>query len=191
MFICSFKTSKVKLAAGFFVAVAAVCLLVSTAVRTASPAIAPGGINLAAEDSRQRIDFLKQFGWEVREDPLEVSEIIIPMEFNAVYQSYNELQLKQGFDLTAYGGKRVKRWTYAVTNYPNYDETADCIHADILVCDGRVIGGDICSVELNGFMHGFEMQSAPETTVSSTAPAATTQEVTQADTTKAPTDAEI
>lgn len=191
MFICSFKTSKTKLVAGFFVAVAAVGLLVSAAVRTASPAIAPGGINLAAEDSRQRIDFLKQFGWEVREDPLEVSEIIIPMEFNAVYQSYNELQLKQGFDLTDYGGKRVKRWTYAVTNYPNYDETADCIHADILVCEGKVVGGDICSVELNGFMHGFEMQSSTQTTALQTQPAAAQQKTAQADAAKTPAEEEI
>ena len=27
--------------------------------------------------------------------------------------------------------------------------------ANLLVLDGRVIGGDICSVELNGFIHGF------------------------------------
>lgn len=163
MFIFSFKTSKLKLAAGLLAVAVSVSLIVSGALHPASPTLAPGGINLEAQDGLQRLAFLKQFGWEVAQEPVEVGEIIIPVEFNAVYQSYNELQLEQGFDLTAHGGKRVKRWTYTVTNYPGYDKTSDCIHANILVCDGVVIGGDICSVELGGFMHGFAMQSMPET----------------------------
>lgn len=182
MFICSFKTTKVKLAAGLLVAVAAVGLVVSGVVRSANPAVATaGGINLTAENSQQRVEFLHQFGWEVREDPVEVAEIIIPMEFNAVYESYNKLQVEQGFNLKDFGGKRVKRWTYTVTNYPGYDVDSDCIHANILVCDGKIIGGDICSVELNGFMHGFDMQSMPETTMGTTVP-----ETTQVQETTAP-----
>lgn len=180
MFIFSFKTSKLKLAAALLAVAVTVSLLVSSALNAASPALAPRGINLAAQDSRQRLDFLAQFGWEVNEDPIEVGEIIIPQEFNAVYRSYNELQLEQGFDLAAYSGKRVKRWTYTVTNYPGYDETTDCIHANILVCDGAVIGGDICNVELGGFMHGFAMQSMPETTREQTDEPETAQTTEQA-----------
>ncbi len=181
MFICSFKTTKLRLAAGFLVVIAAVGLVVSYAVHSAAPAIATGGINLAAEDNQQRIAFLHQFGWEVREDPAEVAEIIIPMEFNAVYESYNKLQMEQGFDLKNFGGKRVKRWTYTVTNYPGYDEDSECIHANILVCDGKVIGGDVCSVELSGFMHGFKMQSMPEVVTSAAKPESTqVQETTAA-----------
>lgn len=182
MFIFSFKTSKAKLAAGALAVAVAVSLLVSAAVRPVSPVFAQQGINLAADDNRRRIDFLRQFGWSVREEPTEVSEVIIPPEFNAVYQAYNELQIEQGFDLTPYGGKRVKRWTYTVTNYPGYDETSDCIHANILVCDGIVIGGDICSVELGGFMHGFEMQSIPETTAAQPQTTQMAAEETQPDT---------
>lgn len=175
MFVCSFKTTKVKLAAGLLVVLAAVGMTASYALRSAAPAMAPGGISLAAEDSRQRAEFLRQFGWEVREDPAEVAEVIIPMEFNDVYESYNKLQREQGFDLKGFGGKRVKRWTYTVTNYPGYDENAECIHANILVYEGRVVGGDICSVELSGFMHGFQMQSVPDTAAASETTTATTQ----------------
>ena len=90
----------------------------------------------------------------MEEEPLEVKEIIIPAEFDDVYEKYNDIQKEQGFDLTAYCSKRVKKWTYKVTNYPNY-EGSDCIRATLLVFDGKVIGGDVCSVELDGFMHGF------------------------------------
>ena len=50
-------------------------------------------------------------------------------------------------------------------NYPGYENKDGVIRANILVYDGRVIGGDVCSVELDGFMHGFEKptQSAPVT----------------------------
>lgn len=56
--------------------------------------------------------------------------------------------------MSLYAAKRVKRWTYRVTNYPGYEDKS-CIQATLLVYDGQVIGGDVCSVELEGFMHGF------------------------------------
>ena len=56
--------------------------------------------------------------------------------------------------MSVYAGKRVKRWIYRVTNYPRY-ENADCIQATLLIYDGQVIGGDVCSTEIDGFMHGF------------------------------------
>ena len=56
--------------------------------------------------------------------------------------------------MTEFAGERAKCWTYTVKNYEGY-ENQECIHANILVYDGKVIGGDICSVELDGFMHGF------------------------------------
>ena len=44
-----------------------------------------------------RINFLRQFGWEVESQPTEEVEVTIPAEFDKIYQSYNELQKKQGF----------------------------------------------------------------------------------------------
>ena len=92
--------------------------------------------------------------------------LIIPPEFDEVYEKYNAIQKEQGFDLTKYQGKRVKRWTYAIKNYPGYAADSGCIHANLLVYEGQVIGGDVCSVELNGFMHGFDYPtdtSTPQT----------------------------
>ena len=110
--------------------------------------------NLKASDHSERMSFISQFGWEVSEEPTEVREVIIPETFDEVYTKYNEIQLAQGFDLSSYKGVRVKRWTYAVKNYAGYEDQ-DCIRINILICDGTVIGGDVCSVELDGFMHGF------------------------------------
>ena len=69
--------------------------------------------------NQDRVDFLKQFGWEVEEDPIEIMEIRIPKEFDKVYQSYNELQKEVGLDLEKYKGRRVKRYTYKVLNHPS------------------------------------------------------------------------
>jgi hypothetical protein len=118
-------------------------------------------IKVDASDEQHRIDFLSQFGWKVDQSSAEVTEVIIPEEFDEVYASYNEIQLQQGFDLTDFAGKRVKKWTYTVTNYPGY-ENKICIKATLLVSDGKVIGGDICSVEIDGFMHTFDMNNVNE-----------------------------
>ncbi len=104
--------------------------------------------------SQELLSFISDFGWEVNEEPDEVREIIIPAEFDEVYTNYNAIQLNQGYDLSEYAGERVKRWTYTVKNYPEYIGE-DCIKINILVYDGKVIGGDVCSVKLDGFMHGF------------------------------------
>ena len=102
-------------------------------------------------------DFISSYGWVVKSEPDDVREIIIPSEFDDVYENYNSLQLAQGFDLSSMKGQRVKRWTYTITNYPGY-EIEDCIKINILVYNGCVIGGDVCSIKLDGFMHGFEKE---------------------------------
>lgn len=111
--------------------------------------------SIKASTASERLTFISQFGWEVDEDPVEVCEVIIPTEFDETYTQYNDIQLKQGFDLKTYSGMRVKRWTYSVKNYPGH-ENKNYIRINLLVYEGLVIGGDVCSIELDGFMHGFE-----------------------------------
>ncbi len=111
-------------------------------------------VNSTAENMQQILDYISQLGWEVSAEPDEVREVVIPAEFDEVYEKYNEIQLAQGYDLKEYAGKRVKSWTFSVLNYPGY-ENEEFIKLNLLVCDGEIIGGDVCSVELNGFMHGL------------------------------------
>ena len=100
-----------------------------------------------------RIAFLRQFGWEVVSEPKESAEVTIPSEFDKIFTGYNEIQKRQGLDLSDYKKKKVMRYTYEVTTYEGEEGT---VYANILVYRNRVIGGDICSADVTGFIHGFE-----------------------------------
>ncbi len=100
----------------------------------------------------ERAAFLRQFGWEVAPDTVEVTEVTVPAKFDKVYEGYNAIQTAQGLDLERYRGKKVMRYTYDVTNY---EKSEGRVLATILVYKNRVIGGDICSSEAGGFVHGF------------------------------------
>lgn len=116
-------------------------------------AVSPSGkYNLCVKNNENRVQFLSQFGWEVQTEPIEVSEISIPAKFNDTYENYNNIQKEQGLDLSKYKNRTCIKYTYQVLNYKN---APGGIRANLLVLDNKVIGGDICSVELNGFMHGF------------------------------------
>ena len=69
-----------------------------------------------------------------------------------MYENYNQVQKAQGCDLSKYGGKKCKRYTYVVKNYPDHPEN---VRANLLVYKNKLIGGDICSLELDGFLHGL------------------------------------
>lgn len=122
--------------------------------------------SLSAEGEAGRIGFLQQFGWTVDPEPVEVAEVTIPAQFDEVYERYNQIQQEQGLDLTNYAGKTCKRWVYEVQNYPRQDQR---VLATLLIYDGRVIGGDIGSANLDGFMtsflgeHGLMEQTETET----------------------------
>ena len=153
MFVYSVQSKHIKaLALGVFVLFTVVSLMVLS--RESKMTSNDGSLNLKASTHEDRMSFVSQFGWEVEEDPIEIKEIIIPTEFDDTHNAYNQIQKEQGFDLTEYAGERAKRWTYIVKNYEGY-ENKECIHINILVHDEIVIGGDVCSVELEGFMHGF------------------------------------
>ncbi len=165
MFVYSVKTSKMKIAA-LLIAIGAVAVAVAMTLGGGkSPAANDGAINVKAENSAERAAFLSQYGWKMTADPVEVSEVIIPEEFDAGYAEYASMNKAQGFDLEPYKGVRAKRWTYEILNYPGLENTGT-VQANLLVYDGRVIGGDVCSLELGGFIHGFDIpQSAlPQTT---------------------------
>lgn len=154
MFVYSIKSRQIKLfLLVAFVVVTAISLLVLSHENT--DVDNSNKVSIKASTADERLTFISQFGWEVDEDPIEVCEVIIPAEFDETYTQYNEIQLNQGFDLKTYAGMRAKRWTYSVKNYPGH-EGKNYIRINLLVYEGIVIGGDVCSIELDGFMHGFE-----------------------------------
>jgi hypothetical protein len=101
----------------------------------------------------ERMDFLKQFGIEVKEESEQTENFTVSETLDRVLLSYNELQKKQGLDLSKYRSREVKRYTYKVTNFPDYSGT---VMANVIVYKNRVIGGDLCSSDVTGFICGFE-----------------------------------
>ena len=108
--------------------------------------------SVKVKDNDDRLDFLASLNWEVEEQPISERKIIIPKEFSKVYTEYNNLQKAQGYDLSKYCGLEATIFTYRVTNYTGY--TGNVV-AEIYVLNFEIIGGDIHSLELDGFMHGL------------------------------------
>lgn len=107
---------------------------------------------ISASTDEERRNYLATFGWETDKE-FEEKELTIPESWNQVYSDYNEVQMNQGFDLSDYKGKKVTLYTYTINNYKNQKQG---IVADMLVCDGILIGGDICNTSAeNGFLVGF------------------------------------
>ncbi|MBR4959611.1 MAG: DUF4830 domain-containing protein [Clostridia bacterium] len=158
MFIYTVRANTLKFIGIIGAAVLALCMLI-----VFLPAYEPATTAaIAASTSEYRYDkvkteadaaaFLEQFGWEVEKEPLETLEIRIPSQFDKVMNAYNELQKNQGLDLSRYKDKDVLRYTFRITNYPNYTGT---VYANVIVYKNKVIGGDICSSDVTGFINGF------------------------------------
>ncbi len=119
----------------------------------------------AATDNDQRVQFLKNQGWEVSTSPVQSGKVQIPTEQTAVYERYNALQKSQGYDLSSYAGKTVMRYVYKVNNFPG---ATDPVYATVLVYKNQIIGGDITNTAADGKIQGFKnTQSATETPESS------------------------
>ena len=159
MFIYSIKASTIKLAAVIGAAAVALAVIV-----IAAPEYTPQTTAAIAEANAEyrydkiktnedRIKFLDQFGWKVDSEPIEEVTMKIPREFDRVMNTYNELQKRQGLDLTKYKGREVTRYSYNVTNYPGYEGK---VTANVIVYKSRVIGGDVSSSDVEGFIGTFE-----------------------------------
>lgn len=91
---------------------------------------------------------LENMGYSPSADPIEIVELVIPTEWGAVYENYNEMQKQGGFDLEPYKGQTCTRYTYDIPDL--------FARGNVLVVDGEIIGGDICSITLDGIMLPLE-----------------------------------
>ena len=174
MFIYSFKASSIKFFGILCVALAALITLIAFVPAYAGNDTPQpnGGVVVDAPEAESGVtisvrydkvktaddaaQFLAQFGWVVDAGSAETREVTIPAEFDKVFAGYNELQKSQGLDLSKYKKKTVTRHTFTVTDYEGYE---GIVYANVLVYRNRVIGGDICSADVSGFIHGFEKPS--------------------------------
>ena len=160
MFIYSLRASTLKFFGVVCVALAALITLIAFIPTYDADAAAGTTVSYNYEKIKNDDDvekFLGQFGWKVGAEPHESVEVTIPDEFDKIFTAYNELQKQQGLDLSRYKRKKVMRYTYVIENYPDYEGT---VYANVLVYRNKVIGGDICSADVEGFLHGFENKTA-------------------------------
>lgn len=160
MFVYSLRASSIKLVGVICVALTVLITLIAFVPTYSLPTQPAADADAEVKYSYDKVktpeaaaNFLAQFGWEVESVPAEETVVTIPGEFDKIFAAYNELQKSQGLNLTKYRGKDVTRYTFAVKNYEGYEGT---VWANVLVHRGRVIGGDICSADVSGFVHGFE-----------------------------------
>ena len=111
----------------------------------------------SAGNNDQRVKFLTDYGWDVTPSPTETSQVKIPEESSDAFQRYCLLQKSNGFDLSAYAGKKVMRYVYQLNNYPG--ATAP-VYATLLVYKNQIIGGDITDTSAKGRIQGFKMPEA-------------------------------
>ena len=109
---------------------------------------------VSAKTEKARVAYLAECGWTVETPALKEETILIPKTFNTVFEDYNRLQKQQGFDLSRYCGKEVKLYTYRVLD----SSLGENVLAAIYVSGGNVIGGDVHSTALDGFMCGLRKE---------------------------------
>lgn len=153
MFLFSFRLRQLK-ALGCVLMILTLALIggIYLVRHDAKPVSARTGYDLRAGSEEERARFFRQFSVEIDPESKTVKEVVLPQPLDEVYETYNELQLAQGFDLMPYGGKRVKCYSYAVLNAQPKDGDDSPVRATILVYKGKVIGGDIASASFKGSM---------------------------------------
>ena len=150
MFVYSVRASTVKFFA--FIALSLVLL--------GGIAILGGGSSVVASASGEwvdysgiktnedRVNFIKGFGIEIDTEPVEEQSFAMPDNFDRVILGYNELQKKQGLDLSKYAKKKVTRYAYKVTNYDSEGE----VYANLFIHRGKIVACDISSLSPDGFV---------------------------------------
>lgn len=162
MFIYSLRATTIKFTAAILLSAAVLITLIAF-IPSAEPTAAAFYYNGEEvnfdniKTAQDRADFLAGFGWQISPEPVSEKTVTIPDEFDKVFTTYNELMKQQGLDLSKYSKKEVTLYTYKVENYPDYDGT---VYANLLIYKNRVIAGDICSADKDGFVHGFTKEIA-------------------------------
>lgn len=128
-----------------FLSLVAVVILLTVILSTA---VKDGGIVLDSEEKRR--NYVSSLKITLSDEPPVVQNIVIPSEFSEVYERYNELQKEAGFDLWEYRGEYAVQYSYVATGFAD-----DTVKVNLILYKERLIGGDVSSTRLDGFMTGL------------------------------------
>lgn len=150
MFVYSFRASSLK----FFgvIALTLVVLISAIAIGQAGalPASAAGEIDFGGVSTNDdRIEFISQFGIEVSGEPKESVTFSVPEDFDSVISGYNEIQKRQGLDVSKYKNKKVTRYTYEIDGYGDYKGP---VYVNLIVYKSTVVACDVSSADPSGFV---------------------------------------
>ena len=111
--------------------------------------------DLSTPEGRQM--FLSELGWEIDLSTETHKSVMIPDTLEGVMEDYNNMQLKQGYDLSGHLGEKCEQYTYLLTNYPDSSEK---VLVTIYIQGRDIIAGDIHTSSIDGFMHGIKREGA-------------------------------
>ena len=150
MFIYSIRAQTLKFIA-FILIVAALVVGICVSGADSSVFVSADGGEIDygnIKTNEDRVEFIESFGIRLEDsEPIEEA-FTMPENFDRIILGYNELQKKQGLDLSKYAKKRVTRYTYNVINYDHDGE----VHANLFVYRGRIVACDISSADPEGFV---------------------------------------
>jgi len=142
MFVFSVKADRKQLAWGLLCLVAvAAAVTISFALPPKHAAVGTNAADFRVDSTEERVQLLQELGHRVDGATERVEEIRIPDEADAALLTYDKIQ-PQGMGLQAYGGKRVKCYTYTVST-----DTGGTVWAHLYVYRDRVVAGDISSAD--------------------------------------------
>lgn len=157
MMSLTFKMEKKRIIAVGFSLVFMTAIVVAAYIgRKADSTVSETRQSISENTNDERIKFLNAFGWQTANEPCTITDVLIPAEFDDTYSEYNELQKSQGYDLSEYKSTLVKKYTYEILNFPSVKD-GEIVYANLLIYQNEIIGGDISSARLDGFMQGFDM----------------------------------
>lgn len=149
MFIFSVRASTIKLCALIALTLVLLVGIGSLADGEAILASASGDIQYGGmKTNEDRVAFIESFGILVADAPVEEKTFTVPENFDRIVSGYNELQKRQGLDISRYAKKKVTRYTYKVENYDHDGE----VYVNLFVFKNKIIACDICSAEQGGFV---------------------------------------
>ena len=93
--------------------------------------------------NQKRVAYITALGITLQNDEYSKKDTVIPLEFGNVYNKYNTMQKQSGFDLSGYKGQNVTIYTYNCDTYRV---------VNLIVYKGRLKGGDICDLQIDGQM---------------------------------------
>lgn len=143
MFAASFKMNKLAVVTfiSSFIALAAM-IWVFFAFGVIQPETAQieslGKYSLKVSDKEETEKFFSQFGLNVDFANCVEREIVIPEEFDSVFEEYNNLQKSQGLDLSKYKGRAAQQRIYPIITEYRQD-----FYAVLIVVNDKVVAGHI------------------------------------------------